>query len=168
MNDFKPATGSKNLRKGRVSIAGQYYMILTSAYNKSKILNLSGVAEIVLNSLHWLANQRRIDLQAAVVMPDHLHFVARLMSGNLSGVMHSLKSFTSKKIKSDLNLKNAVWQSQYHDHAIRGDDELIKTIKDSFYETKKDNHADSCGILSGPVAYGWKCCLGRAFKLQCP
>ena len=128
MNDFKPATGSKNLRKGRVSIAGQYYMITTSAYDRAKIFNLPGLAEVVLNSLHWLDNQKRIDLQAAVVMPDHLHFVARLISGNLSGIMHSLKSFTSKKIKSDLNLENNIWQSQYHDHAIRGDDELIKTI----------------------------------------
>ena len=82
----------------------------------------------MLNSLYWLDNQKRIDLQAAVVMPDHLHFVARLISGKLSGVMHSLKSFTSKKIKSDLNLKNTIWQSQYYDHAIRGDDELTKTI----------------------------------------
>jgi REP element-mobilizing transposase RayT len=127
-NGLKPATGSKNLRKGRVSIAGQYYMITTSAYNKYRLFNLPGAAEVVLNSLYWLDNQRRIDLQAAVVMPDHLHFVARLMSGNLSGVMHSLKSFTSKKIKSDSNLKNAVWQSQYYDHAIRGDDELRRTI----------------------------------------
>ena len=80
------------------------------------------------SALHWLDNQKRIDLHAAVVMPDHLHFVARLISGNLSGVMHSLKSFTSKKIKSDLNLEKNVWQPQYYDHALRGNDELIKTI----------------------------------------
>jgi len=128
MNGFKPAAGSKNLRKKRVSIAGQYYMITTAAHNKSRIFNLNGAAEVVLNSLRWLDNQKRIDLQAAVVMPDHLHFVARLISGNLSGVMHSLKSFTSKKIKSNLNLENNIWQSQYHDHAIRGDDELTKII----------------------------------------
>ena len=109
MNAFKPAAGSKNLRKARVSIAGQYYMITTSAYNKFKVFNLPGAAEAVLNSLHWLDNQKRIDLQAAVVMPDHLHFVARLISGNLSGVMHSLKSFTSKKIKSNLNLTHCIF-----------------------------------------------------------
>ncbi|MBC2713858.1 MAG: transposase [Desulfobacteraceae bacterium] len=128
MNEFKPANGSKNLRKGRVSIVGQYYMITTAAYNKNEVFNLTGAADAVLNSLYWLDKQKRIDLQAAVVMPDHLHFVAKLNSGTLSGVMHSLKSFTSKKIKSDLNLKNNIWQSQYHDHAICGDDELTKTI----------------------------------------
>ena len=128
MNVSKPVNGSKNLRKGRVSIVGKYYLITTTAYNKYKVFDLTGAADTVLNSLYWLDNQKRIDLQVAVVMPDHLHFVARLSSGTLSGVMHSLKSFTSKKIKSDLDLKNNIWQSQYHDHAIRGNDELTKTI----------------------------------------
>ena len=64
MNDLKPATGSKNLRKGRVSIAGQYYMITTSAYNRTNIFNLPGAAEVVLNSLYWLDNQKRIDLMS--------------------------------------------------------------------------------------------------------
>lgn len=128
MNDLKTASGSKNLRKGRVSIVGQYYLITTATHNKQKVFSLAGAADIVLNTLHWLDNQNRIDLHAAVVMPDHLHFVAKLISGSLSGVMHSLKSFTAKKIKSDLNLKNNIWQPQYHDHAIREDEDLIKTI----------------------------------------
>ena len=35
---------------------------------------------------------------AAVVMPDHIHFAARLQDTGLSSLMHSLKSFTSNKI----------------------------------------------------------------------
>jgi len=128
MNGYKPTNGSRNLRKGRVSIAGQYYLITTATHNKQKIFSLAGAADIVLRSLHWLDGQNQIDLQAAVVMPDHLHFVSKLNSGTLSGLMHSVKSFTSKKIKSDLNLKNNIWQPQYHDHAIREDEELTKTI----------------------------------------
>jgi REP element-mobilizing transposase RayT len=45
--------------------------------------------------LSWLEKQKIIDLEAAVVMPDHVHFIARLRTGTLSGLMHSLKSFTS-------------------------------------------------------------------------
>ena len=75
-------------------------------------------------------------------MPDHLHFVARLNSGTLSGLMHSLKSFTSKQIKENLNLKNNIWQSQYHDHAIRGDDELTKTIVYCLNNPVRANIAD--------------------------
>ncbi len=112
---MKPIKGSKKLRKGRVSIVGQYYLITTTTYNGYEVFNIKGAADTVLNSLYWLNNQNRIDLQAAVVMPDHLHFVARLNNGTLSDLMHSLKSFTSNKIKADLNINNKIWQSQYHD-----------------------------------------------------
>ncbi|MBW1981076.1 MAG: transposase [Deltaproteobacteria bacterium] len=69
-----------------------------------------------------------IDLEAAVVMPDHLHFIARLISDSLSNLMHSLKSYSSKKIKSILKLEGRIWQVQYHDHAIRKDEVLRDVI----------------------------------------
>ncbi|MBA4366366.1 MAG: transposase [Desulfobacterium sp.] len=116
--------GSKNLRKGRVSIAGQYYLITTVTINKTEVFKEKRAADIVLNSLYWLDHQNRIDLQAAVVMPDHLYFIARLNKGTLSGLMHSLKSYTSKQIKAKLNHTGTIWQTQYHDHAIRKDEEL--------------------------------------------
>lgn len=120
--------GSKNLRKGRRSKIGQYYLITTNTHKRLKILNTPKVAEIVLNSLYWLDSHGRIELLAAVMMPDHLHFVARLACGNLSDLMHSLKSYTANKIKAELNLKDNVWQPQYYDHAIRDDEGLKETI----------------------------------------
>jgi putative transposase len=116
--------GSKNLRKGRSSIAGQYYLITTKTLNKTEVFTEKRAADIVLNSLYWLDQHNRMDLQAAVVMPDHLHFIAGLNKGTLSGLMHSLKSYTSKQIKAELNYSGTIWQSQYHDHAIRKDEEL--------------------------------------------
>jgi len=96
--------GSKNLRKGRVSIAGQYYLITTKTLNKAVVFRDKRAADIVLKSLYWLDQHNRMDLQAAVVMPDHLHFIAGLNKGTLSGLMHSLKSYTSKQIKAELLL----------------------------------------------------------------
>lgn len=52
-------------------------------------------------------------------MPDHLHFVAELRSDSLSKLMQTLKGHTSRKINQLFNHKGPVWQSQYHDHAIR-------------------------------------------------
>ena len=69
-----------------------------------------------------------IDLEAAVVMPDHLHFVAGLNSGALSGLIGRFKGFTSKQIKSHLNSDGRIWQSQYHDHAIRTDEVLRDVV----------------------------------------
>ena len=125
---MKPPRGSKELRKGRESIRGQYYLLTTKTYEERKIFVPRKTAEIVLESLHWLDQNGRIDLLAAVVMPNHLHFVAGLKSGTLSSLMHSLKSFSSKQLKQLLNWEDPIWQPQYHDHAIRNDEVLLDVI----------------------------------------
>ena len=125
---MKPIKGSKYLRKGRASVEGNYYSITTRTHQKQKLFALPGAADIVIDSLLWLEKKDIIDLEVAVVMPDHLHFVACLRLGTLSSLMHSLKSFASKKIKEHLNCDGKIWQPQYYDHAIRKDEVLMNII----------------------------------------
>jgi len=73
---MKPSKGSKHLRKGRASIKNQHYLLTTTVLDRKSIFNREDAAKIVLASLHWLEKQEQIILDAAVVMPDHLHFVA--------------------------------------------------------------------------------------------
>jgi REP element-mobilizing transposase RayT len=95
---MKPQKGSKLLRKGRKSIKNQHYLITSAVLDRKPIFNRPEVAEIVLSSLYWLEKQDKILLDAAVIMPDHLHFVAGLKQGSLAQLIHSLKSYTAKKI----------------------------------------------------------------------
>lgn len=125
---MKPVRGSRYLRKGRVSVEGKYYLITTRIHQRQKFFSLPGTAEIVLDSLFWLEQKKFIELEVSVVMPDHVHFVACLLAGTLSSLMHSLKSFTAKQIKTHLNSEGQIWQSQYHDHAIRKDEVLMDVI----------------------------------------
>ena len=125
---MKPKKGSHHLRKGRASIRNERYLITTAVQERKPIFTEPKVAEMVLSSLHWLENQGKIILDAAVVMPDHLHIVAALCDGSLSKLMHSLKSFTAKRINNLLNKRGSVWQPQYHDHAIRTDETLIDVV----------------------------------------
>jgi len=74
--------------------------------------------------LQWLEEQGRICLEAAVVMPDHFHFVAELSDGNSSVLMQSLKGYSARKINELLGRKGPLWQPQFHDHAIRKDEVL--------------------------------------------
>jgi REP element-mobilizing transposase RayT len=66
-------------------------------------------------------------------MPDHLHFVAGLNQGSLAQLMHSLKSFTAKKINVFLNRRGSLWQRHYHDHAIRQDEDLNEVVLYTLY-----------------------------------
>ncbi len=125
---MKPKKGSKLLRKGRASIKNQHYLVTTTVLDRKPVFKQTGTAHVVLNSLHWLEKQGQIFLDAAVVMPDHLHFVAGLRQNSLSKLMHSLKSFTSNKINAQLNRKGIFWQPQYHEHAVRKDEDLIEVV----------------------------------------
>jgi REP element-mobilizing transposase RayT len=125
---MKPPKGSKLLRKGRVSIKNDHYLITSTVLDRKPVFKYSPTARIVLESLHWLEKVKRIVLDAAVIMPDHIHFVAGLEQGALARVMHSLKSYTAKKINSIMQKEGSFWQPQYHDHAVRRDEDLHEVV----------------------------------------
>jgi REP element-mobilizing transposase RayT len=118
----------RNLRKGRFSQPGYCYFITTATKSRLPVLSDPAASKIVMDCLKWQNEQGKIDLIAGVVMPDHIHFAARLLSTTLPSLMHSLKSFTSKKINDQLGRKGPIWGSQYYDHAIRTDDELRERV----------------------------------------
>ncbi len=125
---MKPRKGSNLLRKGRASIKNQHYLITTAVLDRKPVFNQAGAAKIVLESLHWLEDQGKILLDAAVVMPDHLHFVAGLRKGSLAEFMRSFKGYTAYKINELKNKKGPFWQPQYHDHALRQDEDLNEVV----------------------------------------
>ena len=66
---------AKNLRKGRYSRPGHYYFLTASVAQRRKIFAKRDNAKIVLDTIHWLHTANRFVVDAAVVMPDHLHLV---------------------------------------------------------------------------------------------
>ena len=101
--------------------------------DRKPIFNRPEAAEIVLSSLYWLEKQDKILLDAVVVMPDHLHFVAGLVQGSLAQLIHSLKSYTAKKVNVLLNRRGPLWQRHYHDHAVRQDEDLNEVVLYTLY-----------------------------------
>jgi REP-associated tyrosine transposase len=125
---MKPRKGSKLLRKGRTSTKNQHYLITSTVLDRKPIFNRPETAGIILSSLYWLEKQDRILLDAAVIMPDHLHFVAGLMQDSLAQVIHSFKSYTAKKINILLKRRGPLWQRHYHDHAVRREENLKEVV----------------------------------------
>jgi len=130
---MKPQKGSNLLRKGRTSIKNQHYLITSAVLDRKPIFNRPEAAEIVLSSIHWLESQDKIILDAAVIMPNHLHFVAGLKQGSLAQLMHSLKSYTAKKINVLRHRHGPLWQRHYHDRAIRQDEDLNEVVLYTLY-----------------------------------
>ena len=72
----------------------------------------------------------RVDLFAAVVMPDHVHLLlAALRDENgwpfrLVEIMQSLKGATSHRINKLLHRSGPVWEEESFDHVLRSDESL--------------------------------------------
>ncbi|MDZ7644075.1 MAG: transposase [Woeseiaceae bacterium] len=101
----------------------------TSVARRRPIFHSRRRALLVVDAIRWLHATNRFIVDAAVVMPDHLHLAGSLNSNPLPRVMHSLKSYTSKQLAS-MGVSPPVWQRGYHDHAIR--DEKDYAIRISY------------------------------------
>jgi REP element-mobilizing transposase RayT len=63
-------------------------------------------------------------------MPNHVHLLATPCGGHpLSGIMHSLKSYTASEVNKILSRKGALWMEDYFDRYIRDSDHYERTIR---------------------------------------
>ncbi|MHB9797926.1 REP-associated tyrosine transposase [Pseudomonas sp. MT3] len=116
----------KNLRNGRHSLEGQRYLVTTVTYQREPLFTQWNASCSVARELHQLA---QASLFAWVLMPDHLHCLVQLESGSLSDFMQQLKSLTAISLNRALKRTGKVWQSGFHDHALRRDEDLQATAR---------------------------------------
>ncbi|MFV3412192.1 REP-associated tyrosine transposase [Pseudomonas nitroreducens] len=111
----------KDLRSGRFSIPGQIYFVTTVTHQRELLLRDWSACCAAARELH---NEAHADLLAWVLMPDHVHCLVQLENDSLSDFMRRLKSLTAISINKALKRTGKVWQSGYHDRALRRDEDL--------------------------------------------
>lgn len=100
-------------------------------------------------------NGRSIDLDAAVVMPDHAHTIFRLIEPHkLSRVLQQIKGRSARQVNQLLNQKHRMrrmplWMDESFDHIIRHETEFEEKI-----EYIKQNPVRN-GFASKPEDYSW-------------
>ncbi len=144
---------NQELRKGRHSIQGTYYHLITATYKRRAILANDTAASIIYTAFSWSEEHDRIKWQCIMIMPDHLHTVFQLVSThNLSKVIHSIKRFTAREYNKRLRNVGHLWQRGYSDFGIRNDEELNRTIRYCYENPVRK------GLVSRPSEYPyWKC-----------
>jgi D-alanine--D-alanine ligase len=86
------------------------------------------VARIVQDALTFFHGQR-YEMYAWAVMPNHVHAVFRPLGDyDLSGILHSWKSFTSKLANKLLARTGQFWQEEYYDHLVRDEEDFIHSV----------------------------------------
>ncbi len=61
---------------------------------------------------------------AWVLMLDHLHWLLVLGEADLGAVVGALKSRSAIAVNRAIDRGGPVWQKGYHDHAVRGEEDL--------------------------------------------
>jgi len=80
-------------------------------------------------------HEKRYELYATCVMPDHVHILfepgiktdgaeGKPVFWSLSELLHSIKSFTAHEINRQENLKGDIWEKEWHDRMIRSEADL--------------------------------------------
>ena len=121
--------GNRALRRGRVSIDNQIYLITFATFKRQKIFYDNYLAaNAFCAALNHEALWKNSKLLCWVLMPDHVHLLVQLGEGEtLAKLMERLKSNTSRSINLKLQRTGALWQCAYHDRAL-GSDEDVESI----------------------------------------
>ena len=87
------------------------------------------IATITRDALLFF-NGIRYDLIAWCIMPNHVHVVVHPKAGfDLSGILHSWRSFTATKANQLLRRRGQFWQPESYDHLIRDQADLENQVR---------------------------------------
>jgi REP element-mobilizing transposase RayT len=95
-------------------------------------------------------DQDTIDLDAAVVMPDHAHAIFRLIGTlTLTQILKRIKGRTAHRINEMTGGQGQVWTQESFDHIVRDEAEWQEKI-----EYIRQNPLKK-GLVSSPDQYKW-------------
>ena len=122
---------AKDLRKGRISLPNQIYLLTTVTKDRGPLFADLACGRIVVGAMRHHAEHGYAESLAFVVMPDHLHWLVQLHTGvRLDRLMRLLKAYTARRINAHRGTKGqAVWQAGYHDHAIRREEDIVAVAR---------------------------------------
>lgn len=121
--------GHFSLRTGRVSIPQQIYFITVVCKKREhRFADFSIAAEtcrVIAMETTWFD----ATVLAWVLMPDHYHVLQLGERSSLQKVMQRANSILAIAANKAASRKGQVWQSAFHDHALRDDKQVIPAAR---------------------------------------
>lgn len=117
--------GYSELRKGRVPLQGQVYLVTFTTALRTPLFLHHEVARSACRAMTaprlWYSSR----LLAWVLMPDHWHGLVELGAwDDLSIIVQKLKSNSARQIRAEHPDVRAVWEKGFHDRAVRSDEAI--------------------------------------------
>ena len=110
---------ASRLRAGRHSQASAVYHVIATTHARQPLFADLYAARTVIRVLHLEQCLGRAQTLAFVLMPDHLHWLMRLQTMNLSRVVRDVKAVSAH------HLGGKVWQTGFFDHAARQEEDIV-------------------------------------------
>ena len=113
------------LRRGRVSLPGQAYLLTTVTHERESVFKDFYLARTATAALRGCDEAGDCETLAFVLMPDHLHWLVTLRGHSLDAVMRRFKSVSAREVNRLRCVMGVpLWQAGYHDHALRAEEDL--------------------------------------------
>ncbi|NLD15084.1 MAG: transposase [Gammaproteobacteria bacterium] len=125
-----PRSGQSQLRKGRYSVAGQVYHVVSRTHGRKRIF--AGWIEAVSACRAFTSSRALQDsrLLCYALMPDHAHWLVQLgEEDQLAGLVARMKSLSAKAVRSEAGLCERVWHRGFYDRAIRREEDLAAVAR---------------------------------------
>jgi putative transposase len=119
-----PNKHARDLRKGRYSEPGYTYLLTAIIHNRRPVFAEWQIGRLLVAEMRAAEACGLVQTLAWVVMPDHLHWLVTLQSGELPALMQGIKGRSAITINRALGIRGQLWQKGFHDHALRQDEDL--------------------------------------------
>ena len=137
----------------RVIIAGGVFFFTVVTHGRAPIFADGGRVEKLREAFRKVRADRPFEIDAMVVLPDHLHCIWRLPDGDgdYSGRWREIKKDASRAIATFSNARNerAVWQRRFWEHAIRDEMDWRRHLDYIHYNPVKH------GFVACPREWPW-------------
>ncbi|KQN44062.1 transposase [Pseudomonas sp. Leaf48] len=116
---------SHRLRRGRHSESGRAYLVTAVVYNRQPVFADWHLGRLLVTELRRAHDSGLVNSIAWVVMPDHFHWLMQLQDCDLGHVIGAAKSRCTRKVNKMSGRHGPLWQTGYHDRAIRDGEDLL-------------------------------------------
>ena len=148
----------------RVYIPGGCYFFTVVTMNRAPLFNTEARVDILRQAMRERMAKQPFQIDAMVVLPDHLHCIWRLPEEDCdySSRWREIKKSVSRHISTVTNRRNErlVWQRRFWEHTIRDEDDWRRHVDYIHYNPVKHGLAKRPGdwpwsSFRKAVAKGW-------------
>ena len=122
-------SASHRLRTGRYSEHNCIYLLTTNTAGRQPVFADFALGRLVVNQFRVAEERGDANTLAWVVMPDHFHWLIELKRGSLGELMQRTKSLSTKAVNLSTGRQTSLWQSGFHDRALRREEDLVKLAR---------------------------------------